>query len=148
DPEEKNVVAGNQDIRRIEVFVIRRLVWPAEDGKGPELRREPGVEDVRILLELLRTAHGAALRVFFGDSQVSVLAGESRNAVAPPKLARDAPIPEIFHPGKEGFVPVFGRESNAPARYGFDGGPRERTHLDEPLLGEERLDDVLGSLAS
>ena len=49
DPEENDVDAGFQDVGGVEPLEVGRLVRPAERGKRPEPRAEPGIEHVRIL---------------------------------------------------------------------------------------------------
>ena len=48
DPEKDDVVAGDQHIRLVVFFKLRRLLRPAEGGIGPEGGGEPGVEDVGV----------------------------------------------------------------------------------------------------
>ena len=35
DPEENDIISGNQNIRRIEIFHFIRILRPAEGGEGP-----------------------------------------------------------------------------------------------------------------
>ena len=64
DPEEDDVVAGLHHRRRVVGRVVGRVVRPAEGRERPQPRAEPGVEDVRVLLELGRrpAADGAGVR--------------------------------------------------------------------------------------
>ena len=52
DPEEDDVVGGLHDRARVEAAEVLRVVGPAERGKWPQARAEPGVEDVLVLLQL------------------------------------------------------------------------------------------------
>ncbi|MBA7666671.1 hypothetical protein ES703_74752 [subsurface metagenome] len=50
-PEEEDVVAGLHDRCRVEVAEVFGLVRPAEGGMCPQRRAEPGIKDVRVLLQ-------------------------------------------------------------------------------------------------
>ena len=101
DPEEDDVVAGDEHVRRIEVVQIRRLVRPAERGERPERAGEPGVEHVA------RRGGCSWSGTHFGHSQASVRETVDLAAVAavphgdlmaPPELAGDAPVAHAVHP--------------------------------------------------
>ena len=85
---------------------------------------------------------------FAGDDDFAAfLAVPGRNAMAPPQLARDAPIADVVHPFEISLGPVFGDELDVVR---FDHGDSllgERLHAHEPLRGEERLDDGLAAVA-
>ena len=51
NPEEEDVVAGLQHLRRVVARKVWRLVGPAEGAEWPEAAAEPGVEDVALLLQ-------------------------------------------------------------------------------------------------
>src|SRR4051812_48194102 len=68
------------------------------------------------------------------------------NAVAPPKLARDAPVPDVLHPLKEDDFPVIRHKANSAASHCFHGLLSQRLRFDEPLIGHERLDDGLAPI--
>ena len=60
--------------------------------------------------------------------------------MAPPKLAGDAPVAQVFNPVEVGLFPVRGNQL-----YPFFSDSRdelifEMAHFDEPLLGKIRLD--------
>ena len=67
--------------------------------------------------------------------------------MAPPELARDAPVADVVHPLEVGL------RSSSPGRTRSrrldrgDGLLGERLRFDEPLRGDERLDDGLAALA-
>jgi hypothetical protein len=68
--------------------------------------------------------------------------------MAPPELARDAPVVDVLHPVEVGLLVLLGREADGfvAVGVGLDGGDGllgERLNLDEPLRGEARLDDGL-----
>ncbi len=50
-PEEDDVEAGDQDRGGVEGLQARGLFRPAQGGEGPEGGAEPGVEDIRVLLQ-------------------------------------------------------------------------------------------------
>ncbi len=57
-----------------------------------------------------------------------------RNAVAPPQLPRDAPVPDVLHPVGVFVAPMLGDESEPAVPVGSQGGLRERGHPHEPLI--------------
>src|ERR1019366_1538916 len=94
DPEENDVVSSHQEMPGIERLQIVCLFRPAESGKRPELRTEPGIENVRILTQLRRTALRTAIEVAARNGhRAALVAVPGRYAVSPPQLTRNAPIP-------------------------------------------------------
>ena len=75
--------------------------------------------------------------------------------MAPPELARDAPVLDVVHPLVVGVDPLLGEELDLA---GFDDADRfagdrfavapRLGHRDEPLVGEHRLDDLASALAA
>ena len=113
-PEEQDVEAGDQQRGRVERRQILGLVGPAERRERPQPGAEPGVEHVGILLRSRRSAVGAGGRVFARhDDLVALVAMPRRNAMAPPELARDAPVADVVHPLVVGLRPVLGNELDA-----------------------------------
>ena len=70
-----------------------------------------------------------------------------RDAVAPPELARDAPVADVVHPLEIGLGPVGRNERDAAGFHRLDGLLGQRLGLDEPLRGDQRLHDGLAALA-
>ena len=155
-PEKKNVVAADQQARGIKRAQIGGVVRPAERGKGPQAGAEPRVEHVGILREL----RAAALRAFRGDACgarvafhdfdarierrnhfLAIGAMPDGNAMAPPELARDAPVANIFEPVRAEWCADF----RGPLRSGRRArlacaGSASGFILHEPLRGNARLD--------
>ena len=71
-----------------------------------------------------------------------------RDAVAPPKLARNAPIADIGHPIEENLALVFRRDRDLAVFDGRSSDFRERLHLAEPLRGNARLDHRFAAVAN
>jgi hypothetical protein len=72
--------------------------------------------------------------------------------MAPPELARNAPVVDVVHPVEIDLFVIFGREANGlvAVGIGLDGGDGflgKRLNLDEPLCGEARLDDGFAAVA-
>ena len=67
--------------------------------------------------------------------------------MAPPELARDAPVADVVHPLEVGLGPVVRDELDAAVLHRLDGLLGQRLRLDEPLRGDQRLDDGLAALA-
>ncbi len=145
-PEEQDVVARLHVGGGIEVFVIRRLVGPAERGERPQARREPGVEHVVVLMDVLRTAGGALGRVFARNGHVAVRAIPDRDAVSPPKLTADAPVLDVLQPVVIDLLEAFGHNADASIAHGCERSLGQRFDLHEPLLGDHRLDDLTAAL--
>ena len=67
--------------------------------------------------------------------------------MAPPELARDAPVVDVAHPLVVGLAVLLGREADVAFVDRGDGLFRERLNLDEPLGGQARLDHGLAAVA-
>ena len=99
DPEENDIVAGDQHICRIKILVLRRLLRPTECGERPQCGTEPGIKRLRILLEFCSAAVWAGVRHFLRNDHLSaVLAVIGRDSVPPPQLAGNAPVMDILKP--------------------------------------------------
>ena len=61
--------------------------------------------------------------------------------MAPPELARDAPVVDVRHPLEVGLGPVLGHEADSAVLDCLDGLRGQRTDAHEPLRRDERLDD-------
>ena len=155
-PEKQNIVAADQQaggVIRAQVFGV---VGPAEGGKRPERGAEPGVQDVFVLSELRVAALRAFCRwagsagVAFDDLDARVERGNhffalgtmpDGNAMAPPKLARDAPVANIFEPLQQNGALVVRNNFDQAVDDNLCGGLGERLHFHEPLRGNARFDD-------
>ena len=128
-PEEDDIVAGHEYIRRIEVSVLRGILRPAKGLKWPECTGEPGIEGILILSEVMSTALRAALRCLGPDHHLTaVLTVVSRDTVSPPELTGDTPVLDILKPVKIGLTVVLRNELELA---GLDG-------LDRPFLSYEQ----------
>src|ERR1039457_585781 len=107
------VEAGDEQRGGVIFCEVGGLERPAEGGEWPEGAREPGVENVGVLVEVERCAARAAERGFAGHDDLQALgAVPGGDAVAPPELARDAPIADVVHPLEVGLGPVGWDEAN------------------------------------
>ncbi len=159
DPEEDDVVAGDEHGGRQEQRELRRLRGPAERGEGHEGRRVPGVEHVLVARERAGIARCgralAGLLLAARHEELAAVAVPGRDLVAPPELARDAPVLDVAHPLVVRVHPLLGDETHRARLHGVDRlagdgaavGARLR-HGDEPLVGEHRLDDLPGARAA
>ncbi len=68
--------------------------------------------------------------------------------MAPPDLARDAPVLDVAHPFVIGLGPVFRDELDAPVFDGLDRPVGERCDLHVPLVGEKGFDHGAGAVAA
>ena len=124
------------------------LLGPAHGGKRPQSGRKPGVEHVGLLPEPVRLAVGAEGGVLLAhDDLAAVLAIPGRDAVAPPDLARDAPVADVVHPFIVGLFPLLGDDPGPALLHGIDGLFGQGFGVDEPLLRQVRLDGGLAPVA-
>ena len=86
-PEEQDVETGDQDRGRVIAPQLGGRVRPAEGGERPEPRREPGVQDIRILPERRAAAASAdrGRRARHVDLRAAG-AVPGRDLVSPPQL--------------------------------------------------------------
>ena len=125
-----------------------RLLRPALRGEGPQLRAEPRVQHVLVLVHVMAAALGTHVGVLGqGVLPAAVLAVEHGNAVAPPQLAADAPVLKVFHPGGVGLRPARGVEGDLAGVDGVERRPFELVDGNEPLLGQPRLQRRVATIA-
>ena len=101
DPEEDDVVARHEDVGGMEGSQGLRVLRPAKGAEGPECRREPCLEYVRVLLEGhigAELVRGPDFRLVAADVDRAVCCVPGRDAMSPPELAADAPILNLAHP--------------------------------------------------
>ena len=148
-PEADDVIAGDQRVRGVEVVVILGvLVGPAQRGERPQGRAEPGVQRVGVLGHVGAAALGAGAGGFLGhDGLAAVVAVPGGDLVAPPQLAADAPVTAALHPVDIVLGEALGHELDLALLDALDGGLGQRLHLDEPLLGDHRLNDRVAAVA-
>ena len=166
-PEEHDVVAGFQQRRRVKLGEVGGLVRPPKDGEREEPGREPGIEDVLILLqregfpgelllslgarlvflaaddpsvEFLRRPPGHAAIVLRLALKLDVIRG---NAVAPPQLSRDAPVADVLEPPEPGGLHEVGEDLELLGPGGFASLRGHLVARDPPLGLEHGLDDIL-----
>ncbi|MPM74158.1 hypothetical protein SDC9_121143 [bioreactor metagenome] len=101
-------------------------------------------------------ALGADRDVLLGDRHfAAVVTVEGRNAMAPPKLPRNAPVAHVFHPVKIGAGKAGGHELDVARPHRLNGRLGQWLHFDKPLLRRHGLNvggaavagtDVVGEL--
>ncbi len=144
DPEEQDVVAGDQDGVRVELREALGLLRPAERGERPQAGGEPGVQDVGVLVPALA---GGRLLVRADADDLAVRAVPDRDAVAPPQLARDAPVVQVVDPVEVPLLHLLRVDLDLAVADRVAGGLGERADLDPPLHGQPRLDGGLAARA-
>ena len=148
DPQRDDVARGDQRRRGVMALEQLRLLRPALRGEGPQLRAEPGVQHVLVLMHVMAAALGAHVGVLGkGVLPAAVLAVEHGDAVAPPQLTADAPILEVLHPGGVGLRPARGMEGDLAGIDGVERRPLELVDGDEPLLRKPRLKRGVATVA-
>ena len=68
--------------------------------------------------------------------------------MAPPQLAGDAPVLDVFHPVAVAVFEFGWVELDGVVHHMVEGGLGQLFHGDEPLHGEARLDDGAGALGA
>ena len=149
NPEENDVPSRHQHAGGIELLQFRGRLRPAQGREGPQGGAEPGVQHVRILLDVLRAAVAARVDVGGGaDRLMTVPAVPDRNPVAPPELPGDAPVPDVLHPAEVDLGEAFRDEPGLTGIHLGYCGFGQRGHLDEPLFGNQGLDDRVAAVAA
>ena len=145
-PEEDDVVAGDHGGGRIPLLQRRCLIRPAHRGEWPKRRGEPGIEYVRILMDMVAMALRAFRQVGAGRrDSAAVIAVPDRDTMPPPKLAGNAPVMDVRQPLDICFRETFRDELGLAGGNSFHSRTGKRFHLDEPLLGGHRFDDGLAA---
>ncbi|CKO96096.1 Uncharacterised protein [Mycobacterium tuberculosis] len=129
-PKEQDVIAGNQNACRIELFQLRRLVRPTQRGKRPQRRRKPGIQHVRILFPALRGCFVRADAHLFAVGSVP-----DRDPMPPPELSRDAPVVHVVDPGEPAGFHAGRVNHGVPVAHRIPGRFGQRFHPDPPLQG-------------
>ena len=114
DPEKDDVRAGNQHAGREEFRQrggFHRLMRPQPRG-------EPGVEHIGVLHPALAGRLDLAFCIFRIDLTRRI---PDRDAVAPPELAGDAPVLDVFEPVVVNFFPAVGKEADEVLPHGVAG---------------------------
>ena len=150
-PEEDDVGARHQIGRRVVVanLLVVGVADAVEDRNRPQPRREPRVQHVVVLSEVGRLQRGVAgfrTRLFErlpgrrGHHEAALGQVPGRNALAPPQLARDAPVLDVLHPVAVGVLVFFGHEADRVLHDGLRRRFGQLPHREEPLHREFRLD--------
>ena len=149
NPEGDYVVAGDKHVRGIEIFVFGSFFRPAEGAERPKGGAEPGVEGVRVLMNVFAVAvlALAGLAVNAEGRLAAVVAVPDGNSVSPPELTADAPVADVLHPVEVVFVETFRHEANVAVSDRLDGGLCKLLHGDEPLEGNSRLHGGVAAVA-
>ena len=148
DPQRDDVACGDERRRGVMSLEQLRLLRPALRGESPQLRAEPGVQHVLVLVYVMAAALGADVGVLGkGVLPAAVLAVEHGDAVAPPQLARDAPVLEVLHPGGVGLRPARGVERDLAGVDRIERRPLELVNGHKPLLRKPRLQCGVATVA-
>ena len=148
DPEEDDVVGRDQGRGGVEALEVFGLLRPAQGRERPQGRGEPGVQNVRILVDRRTAAGGAGLRVLPAHGHFfAIPAVPHRDAVAPPQLAGNAPVADVAQPVGVGVLPALREEAHLSALPGGQGLVGQGAHADEPLIRKKRLDQGPAAVA-
>ena len=148
NPEENDVVARDQHVRRVEIVKVFRLFRPAQRFKGPQSGGEPGIQHVGVTLNVGAAALFALADIFPGHGDVAAVgARPCGNLMTPPQLTGNAPVADILHPVEIGLAEPLGDELGLPFLDDPDGFLGQRLHLHEPLGGDDRLHVLMAAVA-
>ena len=161
--EEDDVEARDQHAGRQVALQVRRVLGPAQRGEGHQAGREPGIEHVGVARQRAGHAGGAGLFDGFGlvvgDEHLAVFRVPGGDLVAPPQLARDAPVLDVVEPLVVDGGPVVGVELDAAVGHDFQrhlgdalarvqrAFGRRLAHGDEPLVGQHGFQHHAGAVA-
>ena len=127
---------------------LLRMIWPTLCSKSPQLRREPGIQNVLILMDMMTAALWTDISVFHKSIlPATIIAVEHRNAVTPPKLPGDIPVTEILHPGEVGLSPTLWVEGNLTVFNYLCCRLFELINGNKPLLREPWLKSCAAAVA-
>ena len=141
DPEENDVVAGDEHVCRIEVLEVLCHLRPSQGREGPEGGGEPGIQRIGILGEMCP----AADRAFFGhggshDCLPALAAVVGRDPVTPPELAADTPVADIVGPVEIDLFHPLGDQLDVLFLHRLHGRLDQLIHFDEPLFFDQGFD--------
>ena len=150
-PEEDDVGTGHQIVGGVVVadLPVVREADAVEYRDGPQPRREPCVEHILVLPQVRQLQRGVAgllaglfQRLFGRQGHHEAAFGKivRRNALAPPQLARDAPVLDVLHPVAVGVLVFLGHETDRVLHHGLRRRFGQLLHREEPLHREFRLD--------
>src|SRR5210317_2037480 len=80
------------------------------------------------------------------DVNIAVIVIPGGYAMAPPELARNTPVLDIFHPVVISLAPVLGDKTDTTIFNGFDRRLRQWFGTHEPLIGQIGLDNHAGTI--
>ena len=122
---------------------------PSQAGERHQPGRKPGVQHVLVLPHRAAAA-GAGREIgatHCGAPAPVVLAVPHRDTVAPPELARDAPVADSLQPALVVVAPALGDELDGAVAVPGQCRAGQRLHPHEPLVGEPRLDHGAAAVA-
>ena len=149
NPEEDDVIARHECIRRIEILEVFCLIRPAQRRERPQRGREPSIQGILILVQLFRATLGACMRRIHCDNRLAaILAVPRRDAVSPPELAGNAPILDVLHPIEIDLLHALRNKAHTSVADAFDCRLCQRFHLYKPLLRNARLHHGVAAVAT
>ena len=127
---------------------LLRMLGPALRGKSPELRGEPGIQYVFILVYVMAATLGADIGILHKSIlPATVIAVKDRDAMTPPKLPRNVPVTKVIHPREIGLRPALGMEGYVSFANRLCSGLFKLINGNKPLLGEPWLKRSTAAIA-
>ncbi len=147
-PEEQNVEAGHQLLRRIKNIQVARGFRPSENGAGKQPRRKPRVEHVRLLRNLRAPTVRALRRSLPRHRDLPARRAMPRwNAMPPPQLPRDAPVVDVAHPREVSLRVLLRSNPYIPLLHRCNCLIGQWLNLHKPLRRQARLNHCLAAVA-
>ncbi len=143
----------------VRVAVGARGLRPPQRGKRHQGRRIPRVQHVGVAAQRAAAGQGARIGLGVGHIYLTLLVVPGGNLVAPPQLARDAPVLDVFQPLAVHDAPLVRENSHRPAVDRLQRDLRQRlagavairagpAHRHVPLVRQHRLDHLAGAAAT
>src|SRR6266571_1284333 len=147
-PEEDDIVPRLYHRCGIIAQQVGSYIRPTKCTERPQPRTEPGIQDILILVDVGALTMGTDGYVFATHRHLAaVVTVPYRDTMPPPELTRDAPVMNIFQPVQVDFVEALRHNLHQAVLHRAYCRRRERHHLDEPLLRDERLKHSITALA-
>ena len=135
DPEENDIISGNQHIRRIKIIQVLGFIRPAQRGKRPESGGKPGIKRIRILGQMRTSAFRADIGHFLCHHDFpAFITVIGRYPVSPPQLPGNTPVTDVICPVKVRLVHTFRYQADISIFHTFHSRFYQFVHFHEPLF--------------
>ena len=148
NPEEDDVVATSKYACWEERVVVVGA-YATKCGEGPKCATEPSVENVLVLVDVCATAMWTTCWIrFLADFRTTIGAVPNWDTVSPPKLTRNTPVADVFHPVEVGVFVAFWVEGDVAIFNCRQSRLSKWLHLYKPLFGNNWLNSCVTTVAT